>query len=115
MRDAVVDVERSAVVGDGVICRRTVQKDFGCPQRWYRPRHRPRQCIVRDRQVIVGHRRKVICRTAAEKDKSSAAALLALGDLYKAENDEAKARAAYQEALVRDPQNAAAKAAVGEK
>jgi eukaryotic-like serine/threonine-protein kinase len=52
-------------------------------------------------------------RTAANKDKTSQASLLELAELYKAEKDDAKARGVYQEVLVRDPQNAAAKSALG--
>ncbi|HUB06330.1 MAG TPA: protein kinase [Myxococcales bacterium] len=54
-------------------------------------------------------------RKAADMDKKGTDALLALGDLYKAQNDDAKAKGAYQEALLRDPQNAAAKSALGMK
>ncbi len=52
-------------------------------------------------------------RTAAEKDKSSQASLLELAELFKTEHDDAKARSVYQEVLVRDPQNASAKQALG--
>jgi serine/threonine protein kinase/Flp pilus assembly protein TadD len=54
-------------------------------------------------------------RTAAEKDKKSTDALIALADLYRTENRPAEAQAAYREVLARDPQDPTAKAALSQK
>jgi serine/threonine protein kinase/Flp pilus assembly protein TadD len=54
-------------------------------------------------------------RTAAEKDKKSTDALMALAELYRTENRLAESQAAYKEVLARDPQDATAKAALSQK
>jgi len=54
-------------------------------------------------------------RTAADKDKKYTEALMALAELYHAENRPAEAQAAYKEVLARDPQDPTAKAALSQK
>lgn len=54
-------------------------------------------------------------RTAADKDKKSTDALMALAELYRTENRLAESQAAYKEVLARDPQDATAKAALSQK